>query len=348
MADSTLENLTALGATPAATDLYYVERPSTNADYKVTHAEAVDGPISAHNSDTTSVHGIADTSALLDTADIGSTVQGYDGDLAAIAALVSAADKLPYATGAGTWSLADFTAAGRALVDDANAAAQRTTLGLGTAATAATTDFATAAQGTTADGAVPKSLVDAKGDLIVATAADTVARLAVGLTNGHVLTVDSAEATGVKWAAASGGDTVPIGASVRIEAWDPAAATSGGSWSLSTSSNYIGNCVFFVPNTNGSYAEWTRYLSAGTYTLTFFYAKVNDAAIVDVKLDGTNVVTGLDCYAGSSSFNNRSTTTSIVVGSSGAKTMRIISNGKNASSSNYAIRLYSFLWTRTA
>jgi hypothetical protein len=44
--------------------------------------------------------------------------------------------------------------------------------------------------------------------LIVGTAADTVARLAVG-TNGHTLVADSAEATGLKWQApASGGITL--------------------------------------------------------------------------------------------------------------------------------------------
>jgi hypothetical protein len=46
--------------------------------------------------------------------------------------------------------------------------------------------------------------IDAKGDLIAGTAADTFDRLAVG-TNGHVLTADSTTATGLKWAAASGG-----------------------------------------------------------------------------------------------------------------------------------------------
>ena len=45
----------------------------------------------------------------------------------------------------------------------------------------------------------PLTILDAKGDLISATAADTPARLAVG-TNGEVLTADSTTSTGLKWA----------------------------------------------------------------------------------------------------------------------------------------------------
>lgn len=70
-----------------------------------------------------------------DIPDLSATYQPFDADLAAIGALTSAANKLPYATGSGTWALADFSAAGRELVNDADAAAQRTTLGLGTIAT---------------------------------------------------------------------------------------------------------------------------------------------------------------------------------------------------------------------
>ena len=52
--------------------------------------------------------------------------------------------------------------------------------------------------------AIQNAIVDAKGDLISATAADTPARLAVG-TNGQVLTADSAESTGLKWTTLSSG-----------------------------------------------------------------------------------------------------------------------------------------------
>jgi hypothetical protein len=52
--------------------------------------------------------------------------------------------------------------------------------------------------------AIQNAIVDAKGDLIAASAADTPARLAVG-TNGQVLTADSTAATGLAWAAPSSG-----------------------------------------------------------------------------------------------------------------------------------------------
>lgn len=74
-------------------------------------------------------------------------------------------------------------------------------LPIGTAGQVLTVNVgATAPQWQTPASGIPASIVDAKGDLIAATANDTVARLAVG-TNGHVLTADSAETTGLKWAA---------------------------------------------------------------------------------------------------------------------------------------------------
>lgn len=60
-----------------------------------------------------------------------------------------------------------------------------------------------------AQAAIAKTLIDAKGDLIVGSASDTAARLAVG-TNNHVLTADSNATNGVKWAAPSSGALTKI------------------------------------------------------------------------------------------------------------------------------------------
>jgi hypothetical protein len=79
--------------------------------------------------------------------------------------------------------------------------------------TSGTLDVARLPVGTGSTNVLAPTIVDAKGDLILGSAADTVARLAVGGTNGHVLTVDSAETLGVKWAAAAGGITA-VGSTV--------------------------------------------------------------------------------------------------------------------------------------
>jgi len=61
--------------------------------------------------------------------------------------------------------------------------------------------------GTSGDVTVTNSMataIDAKGDLIAGTGADAFSRLGVGA-NDTILTADSSQATGLKWAAASGG-----------------------------------------------------------------------------------------------------------------------------------------------
>ena len=60
---------------------------------------------------------------------------------------------------------------------------------------------------------IPDTIIDAKGDLIVGSAADTAARQAVG-TNGYILTARSTATNGVQWEAASTGaaavDPIPL------------------------------------------------------------------------------------------------------------------------------------------
>jgi hypothetical protein len=77
-------------------------------------------------------------------------------------------------------------------------------------------------------GGIPPTLLDVKGDLIVASAADTAARLAVGGTNGHVLTVDSAATYGIQWAALPAAAASPVRAGAYVSGFSGALSNNFG------------------------------------------------------------------------------------------------------------------------
>jgi hypothetical protein len=175
------------------------------------------------------------------------TRQPLDGDLTTIAGLTATTDNMIQSVGSA-WASRTPAQVRTALA--VAPLASPTLTGTPAAPTAAqgtnTTQIATTAYVQTEVGLlVPKSLVDAKGDLLVGSANDTVARLAVG-SDGQVLTADAASTNGVKWATAAGGagTDFKVATKPRTGKWyrAPSFGPVGSNLSMST----LNRC-YFVP-----------------------------------------------------------------------------------------------------
>ena len=98
-----------------------------------------------------------------------------------------------------------------------------------------------------ANAAINKTIVDAKGDLIAATASDTVARLAVGA-NDTVLMADSTTATGLKWGTIAAGGITQLATG----------SLSGSSVSITSISGSYKNLYLLVTGASASTATYPR------------------------------------------------------------------------------------------
>ena len=90
-------------------------------------------------------------------------------------------------------------------------------------------------------GLVQDSLVDAKGDLLAASADNTITRLGVG-SNTYVLTADSTEATGLKWASPT------VGTITAVTGTAPIVSSGGTTPAISVTTNdaqlILNNTIF--------------------------------------------------------------------------------------------------------
>ena len=115
----------------------------------------------------------------------------------------------------------------------------------------------------TTPGVVQKDIVDVKGDIIVATGSDAVTRVAAG-TNAHVLTADSSQSAGVKWAAAPADATkMPLAGgtftgAVTFQGASPillTGGTTGNGYEVTlTITDPTADRTITVPNTSGTMA----------------------------------------------------------------------------------------------
>lgn len=195
-------------------------------------------------------------------------VSSADAELAALAGLVSAADRLPYFTGSGTASLATFTAFARTLVDDVDAATMRTTLGLGAIALLATinggnwsgTDLAVVDGGTGASSAstartnLSAAASGANSDITSLSALSTALSIVQGGTGATSAAAALAAlgGTGVTYTAAGSGWylTFPIGGvNYRLQFANGSSSSSETTYTVNWPVAFGTSCLFALVGT---------------------------------------------------------------------------------------------------
>jgi len=208
-------------ATAAATSATSAAASATAAATSATSAAA---------SATTAANSVATIAGYATSSANSATAAATSATSAAASATASANS----ATASASSASASATSA-TASASSASAAATSASSAATSATSAATSATSAAASAASAAAAVAASF-DAKGDLLAGTGAGAFDQLTVAATNGYVLSVNSATATGLEWAAANAGDITGVTAGTGLSGGGTSGAVTV---SLDTSSIYV-------------------------------------------------------------------------------------------------------------
>jgi hypothetical protein len=143
---------------------------------------------------------------------------------------------------------------------------------------------------------IQKTVLTAKGSIIAASGASTPAELSVAATNGYVLSVNSAAATGLEWAAPNPGDITGVTAGTGL---------SGGGTSGSVTVSLDTSSVYVVPSqathsgkyltTDGTTSSWGTVAgysapTLGTTVVTSGVTITTISGLTDIVLNGPGSV----------------------------------------------------------
>jgi hypothetical protein len=232
----------ASSATAAATSATSAAASATAAATSATSAAA---------SATTAANSVATIAGYATTASNAATVAATSATSAATSATSSANS----ATASASSATASATSA-TASASSASASATSATNAATSAASAATSAASAATSAASAAAAVAASFT-AKGELLAGTGPSAFSPLTVAATNGYVLSVNSATATGLEWTVANAGDITGVTAGTGLSGGGTSGAVTV---SLDTTSVYVvpaqaGNSGKYL-TTNGTVSSW--------------------------------------------------------------------------------------------